>query len=462
MSWACAFAFAGSLFTGSAHAQGLRQPLSVRPAAFNYEHYLQDEVASPSDAAAAATDSVEAEVAPADPAPAAAAPAAAAPMAATYAAADCNSCGQASCNSCSPCATSCCGSGGLGLGLGDCCLGDAFTISESIFGSCSPWTIGGWTQFGYHERNNGLFNNHATNFNLHQGWMYLEKAAQPTNGNLDWGFRADMMYGVDGPDTQAFGNTQDGLGRPRGFDTGWNHGIYGWALPQLYGEVAGEDWSVKLGHFYTLIGYEVVQAPDNFFYSHSFTQYNSEPFTHTGVLATYQLTEDIESYAGWTLGWDTGFDQFGSGNAWLGGFKATLTDDISVTYISTIGDFGWRGDDGYMSSVVVNTALTDNLSYIFQSDFLRVDETGEDNFGINQYLLYNVSDCLGLGTRVEWWKTDDLGAFGLGSFSVYEATFGANVRPHANLTFRPEVRQEWSPALNADQTIFAFDTYITF
>jgi hypothetical protein len=458
MSWACAFAFAGSLFIGNAHAQGLRQPLSVRPAAFNYEHYLQDEVASPSDAAAGEVESVIAEVAPADPE-------AAAPEAAGgnsfVASSDCNTCGPvSSCNSCSPCASSC--GGGLGLGLADCDLGEAIGISESIFGSCSAWTVGGWTQFGYHERNNGLFNNHATNFNLHQAWMYLEKAAAPTNGNLDWGFRADMMYGVDGADTQAFGNTQDGAGNPRGYDTGWNHGIYGWALPQLYGEIAGDGWSVKAGHFYTLVGYEVVQATGNFFYSHSFTQYNSEPFTHTGVLATYQLTEDIESYAGWTLGWDTGFDQLGSGNSWLGGFKATLTDDISVTYISTIGDFGWRGDDGYMSSVVVNTSLTDDLTYVFQSDFLRVDETGEDNFGINQYLFYNVSDCLALGSRIEWWKTDDLGANGLGSFSVYEATFGANVRPHANVTFRPEVRQEWSPALGADQTIFAFDTYVTF
>ena len=75
-------------------------------------------------------------------------------------------------------------------------------------------------------------------------------------------------------------------------------------------------------------------------------------------------------------------------------------------------------------------------------------------------MIYNVNDYLGVGTRLEWWKTDDLGA--LGTHSFYEATFGVNVRPHANLTVRPEIRQEWSPAANYDETIFGVDAIMTF
>lgn len=111
---------------------------------------------------------------------------------------------------------------------------------------------------------------------------------------------------------------------------------------------------------FTMVGFDVVGAPDNFFYSHSFTMYNSEPFTHTGVLnaqldgpggpyaaagdifngeavldfgllagpGTYTVTlpgnsvpvhpgssttefdvpGDCVPYTGWTLGWDSGFD----------------------------------------------------------------------------------------------------------------------------------------------------------
>ena len=95
-----------------------------------------------------------------------------------------------------------------------------------------------------------------------------------------FGFRADLMYGQDADDTQAFGNPPGTWDYLNGFDEGAG---YGWAIPQLYGEVAlGEHVTVKAGHFYTLVGYEVVTAPDNFFFSHAMTMFNSEPFTHTG------------------------------------------------------------------------------------------------------------------------------------------------------------------------------------
>ncbi len=49
--------------------------------------------------------------------------------------------------------------------------------------------------------------------------------------------------------------------------------------------------------------------------------FNSEPFTHTGVLGTYTGNDDVTLYGGWTLGWDTGFDQFDGGSNFLGGVE---------------------------------------------------------------------------------------------------------------------------------------------
>ncbi len=141
--------------------------------------------------------------------------------------------------------------------------------------------IGGWFQGGYHSESNDLFNNQPDDFNLHQAWLYAEKVAESKDGRLGFGFRIDGMYGIDSGDTQSFGNNPGVFDNDDSFDRG---GGYGWAIPQLYGEVAGENWSVKIGHFYTLIGYEVVTAPDNFFYSHAMTMFLSEPFTHTGAV----------------------------------------------------------------------------------------------------------------------------------------------------------------------------------
>ncbi len=237
------------------------------------------------------------------------------------------------------------------------------------------------------------------------------------------------------------------------------------------------------GHFFTLVGYEVITAPDNFFYSHAYTMFNSEPFTHTGVLATYSGSDLAEFYAGYTLGWDTGFDQYNqngtSGGNWLGGFSTDLTDDITMTYISTFGDFGLRNDANtygfagpsadraYSHSLVFDATLSDKLNYVIQSDLVSIDEVGHEQVGINQYLFYKSSDCLSYGTRMEWWKNDGL--------SVYGLTGGINYRANANLIIRPEVRYNWAPgeqAANAfygtnpgddfNQTVFGVDAILTY
>jgi hypothetical protein len=233
-------------------------------------------------------------------------------------------------------------------------------------------------------------------------------------------------------------------------------------MPQLYVEVAKGDLSIIAGHFYTVVGYEVVTAPDNFFFSHAFTMYNSEPFTHTGVLATYGVSDDLEVYGGWTLGWDTGFNQFNNGSSFLGGLSYSLTDDISLTYIATGGNLGWRGD-GYSHSIVLDVTLTEKLNYVLQSDMIStngsVNKLGQPNLlnediGINQYLFYDLSECWGLGARVEWWKQDGV--------SVNETTFGVNWKPHTNFVMRPEIRHQWAPAANYDETIFGVDAILTY
>ncbi len=339
---------------------------------------------------------------------------------------------------------------------------EAWDLGDSLFAEDSGWDIGGWTQWGYTNRSDGMFNNSPGRFNNHQSWLFVEKIADGSNG-VGFGGRVDLIYGIDGPNTQAFGN------RPGHYDfeNGWDHGNYGWALPQLYAEAAYEDWNVKAGHFYTLLGYEVVAAPGNFFYSHSFTMYHSESFTHTGVLSTYTASDNVTIYGGWTLGWDTGFDQFNGGSSLLGGASVGITDDVTWTYILTAGNLGFIGT-GYSHSFVSDWDITDNLEYVFQSDLLTVETIGGtgryETIGINQYLFYTLSDSTKIGGRAEWWKADGV--------SYYEVTAGVNYKPMANLTLRPEIRYQWAPAVNNDPAnqivpvdegaIFGIDAILTF
>ncbi|MCA9031722.1 MAG: outer membrane beta-barrel protein [Planctomycetaceae bacterium] len=311
-----------------------------------------------------------------------------------------------------------------------------FDLGESLFGEESSIDVGGWMQFGYHSDNDAVFNTHPGSLDLQQFNLFIEKVADGSEG-LDWGGRMDVMYGTDAPNTQAFGNNPGNWDFQNGFD----HGIYGFAIPQLYGEVAYEDLSVKVGHFYTLLGYQVVPATGNFFYSIPYTFNYSEAFTHTGVLATYKVNDDITAYGGWTLGWDTGYDQLGNGNSFLGGASLALTDDVSATFITTFGDLGWIGD-GYSHSLVVDYNINDDWEYVFQSDYISVNnspntKSGDyDTFGVNQYLFYNIADDVRAGFRGEWWKADGI--------SLYEVAFGLNLSPLNNLLIRPEVRYNWA------------------
>jgi hypothetical protein len=344
---------------------------------------------------------------------------------------------------CAPCGAKCggCGGGG-GCGSILCQPGDPASVWDMLTGGCSDIKVGCWVQAGYYNYNNGMFSDYPHAVNVNQMWAFIEKEVDSSCG-FDWGFRCDYVYGTDGPDTQAFGSP------PNGWDLDWNAGnFYGHAIPQLYVDVAYCDLSVRFGHFYTVAGYEVVPAPDNFFYSHAFTMYWAEPFTHSGALATYTLGDHVTIYGGWTAGFDTGFNTFGGDN-FLGGISASLTDNITVTYTSTFGKFGFgTSSSGYSHSIVVDVDLSKRLNYVFQSDF--IDYRGfvleppfgrnvVHRYGVNQYLFYEINKCLAAGLRLEWFNAeDDIGTDGRSD--LYELTFGINYKPCPNFRIRPEVR----------------------
>ncbi|MEO1529410.1 MAG: outer membrane beta-barrel protein, partial [Planctomycetota bacterium] len=116
--------------------------------------------------------------------------------------------------------------------------------------------------------------------------------------------------------------------------------------------------------------------------------------------------------------------------------------------------------------------VTDSLQYIFQSDYLDTQDAAgagvRNTIGINQYLIYSMSDCLAAGARFEWYNEDGVfNTFG-NENDIYALTLGLNVKPHANLIVRPEVRFDWDDNQvlgledGADQTTFGIDSIFLF
>ena len=312
--------------------------------------------------------------------------------------------------------------------------------------------FGGWIAWGGTFNSHGNrtstgndplpFNNFANGLLLNQAWMYAERRADTTTRNFDFGYRVDFLFGADAPDTSAFGDQT--------WDFSWDtSGEYGFALPQAYATIAYKDLFINMGRFYTIVGYESVMAPDNFFYSHSLTFKYNEPITHTGVLAQYNWNSYLTAYAGYTTGWDAGYRNLNDGATFLGGLRFDVSDNLNLFYATSVGDPGDSGlgeSDVYLHSLVANAQLTPNMNYIFQWDYQDRETFGFDktnSYAINQYLLTRLSDRVAIGTRFEYFRDDDGARIANGPGNYFDLTFGLNYRTRRNFVLRPEIRYDW-------------------
>ena len=358
----------------------------------------------------------------------------------------------------------------------------------------------GWVAAGIGGNNWGAPWNGPITFNdrnwmgqMNQLYLVNERTLDTGDGGWDWGGRVDLLYGTDYIYTTARGldaahaGDPIGLGAPR-----WgNNKYYGLAMPQLYGELGYNDLAVKFGHFYTIIGYEVVPAIGNFFYTHAYTMQYGEPFTHTGVLTTWTPNDQVVFYNGITNGWDnwddgmttfgpvqnTSYAGYNSNASYLGGVTFKDSEETQTLTITTstgneLPQFGVpiAGNRSLISTVYVNE-LSDKLTYVFQNDNgWQFNASGPiDNlqtaqwYGINQYMFYSFNDKWTGGMRFEWfrdnngyrvvnplrnWLFGQQPQYGGYAGNFWALTWGLNYKPNNNFIIRPELRYDWFSAAN--------------
>lgn len=364
----------------------------------------------------------------------------------------CDSCGG--CDTCDSCCDPC------DSCYSDCCSDEPWTLFDCECLDCHGITIGGWIaqSFAWNpddpaNRFNGpvTFLDRSNEYQMNQLYLTLAKDADTGGCGFAAGGRIDLLYGTDWRFTPALGlelNT-DGT-------RNWNqdHRFYGLAMPQAYAEFAYNDLSVKVGHFYTIIGYEVVTAPDNFFATHAYTMQYGEPFTHTGALATYALSDNVSVMGGITRGWDN-WEDTNDDLDFLGGVTLSNDNGGSVAFAITTGDYDAAGDlNRTMYSIVLSQEVGD-WTGVLQHDRGWDDEgvsatQDAEWYGLNGYLFYTINDCWSAGTRVEWFRDDDgVRVFSQSTDSTgfagnfYEISAGLNWRPNANVLIRPECRWDW-------------------
>lgn len=341
---------------------------------------------------------------------------------------------------------------------------------------------GGWLQQGITfnawnpaDRFNGPIatNDRSGEYMLNQAWLYFVRPTKTDGCGFDIGGRVDVVYGEDWRFGQCFG-LENRIDSPNDY--------YGLILPQFYLEVAYNDLTVKMGHFATLTSLEVVPAPMNFFYSHSYLMTGYfDPLLVTGLQADYKIDDNWTVIGGFHRGWQLFENPFDTLN-FLGGVKWASDDKRSA--ISVMVDTGPTVTfTGFHDQTSVIMVLTHQFNERFWSG-TQVTVGGEANgsaltagqddawYGFEQIFTYKLNPKWSAGVRYEWVQDNEgsrIAGIGnvlgtnkgwsgtpgfAGSFS--DLSLGLNYRPHPNFVLRPEVRWDWyhGPANPAGQLPF--------
>ncbi|MBP6365757.1 MAG: porin [Nitrosomonas sp.] len=401
--------------------------------------------------------------------------------------------------------------------------------------------VGGWIHGGatFNPSQNDGFNGPVTfadqsnRFQLNQLNIFLERAVRTEGKGWDVGFRADFMFGTDAIFTQAYGNPAFDVNNGRSLSDRGNWDLevccnssrtYGIAFPQAFVEVyapIANGLNIKAGHFYTPIGYETVPAPNNFFYTHAYTMQYGEPFTHTGLLANYNVDKNWSVMAGTitgsgTGGWDGNFDKQLGNWGGIGGVTWTSDNRRSSLNIAGTGSTTSTRSNNFwgMYSIVLKHMITNKTHFILQHDHGFADGvltarglTNANWYGINTHTYYDLTPDLSIGVRAEWFRdrdgfrvfspgriaaaTNHLGtsfASGVGLTATstpadyYAVTIGANWKAARTLNLgwgglrqlniRPNIRWDRADAIdvaayrpfggNKDQILFSLDAVLPF
>ena len=316
------------------------------------------------------------------------------------------------------------------------------------------------------SRYNGtLAPNDRNEFQFNQVYLTFERALNLEENCWDFGGRVDMLYGTDYIYGQSTGLETTELGAQK-----WNSSKqYGLAMPQIYGEVGHGQLSLKVGHFYTIIGYESLMSTSNFFYSHNYAVRYAEPTGHTGGLFTWKNSDELSLFFGGVNGQDR-FDGQEDSMAVLTGFAYTPTEKkYAVNFgLMTGGKEPTTVDGQYAPRTYFSSVFTYNFTDALQSvsqwdagwqdDYNRQGDTA--NFwSYTQYLFYTLNPCWKAGVRYDYFSDDQgtrlgglryggqdggnpLDAFGYAG-QAQAISMGLNWTPNNNIRLRPELRWDW-------------------
>jgi hypothetical protein len=298
---------------------------------------------------------------------------------------------------------------------------------------------------------NRVYDTDHNSFKFDVGELVMLKDT-PNPGDV--GFRTDLTYGFSGPEvnqsTADTGDTQSSQ-----FDV--QQGYVSYNAP------IGTGLQLDFGKFTTHIGAEVIDGYDgwNNNFSRSFL-FSFGPFTHTGIRASYAISDMISVLGMVANGWDNTVDN-NDGKTLGAQIAITPSDNVSIllNWISgqeAIGNqVAFSNDTTTMFDTVVDVAFTNstsaqvNLAYGWTANGAAGTRGDAEWWGISTIVRHNYNKWFSINLRGQVFN--DLDGTRAASAAtlptgqgqeLWAITVTPEVRVNQNMVVRMEFRHDHS------------------
>ncbi len=265
------------------------------------------------------------------------------------------------------------------------------------------WGFGDVSENYFGRTNDG--DGYVDGFNLNV--VQLSLASPMGSGEWAAGYQVDLWLG---PDAHWLGSYS--AFQPSQSDIGIKQAYVNLMAP------VGNGLELKMGHFDTIIGYEVGSSPLNPNFSRSYGFF-IEPFQHTGLLASYPIAEGVTVSGGVANTYGFGInDRWGESEdlAYMGAMGYEIPEGMGALSGGTLSGGFVRGlvtgadldkeKTSYYAGATLPTPI-ENLSVGASFDYASDYKPGVDEWALAGYASYMLGDGRAtLSGRVDYYNTE--------------------------------------------------------
>ncbi|MBI5102906.1 MAG: porin [Nitrospirae bacterium] len=214
----------------------------------------------------------------------------------------------------------------------------------------------------------------------------------------------------------------------------------------------GKGLKLQFGKFVTMHGAEVIEARDNLNYSRSLLFNYAIPFTHTGLMAGYALSDQVSANLYLVNGWDNTDDNNKGKTAGLT-VGYTPSEQAALIFNVMFGpEKDSSSDNRFLFDWVGTFKPVKNTTVVLNTDYAAEEKSAAGGgtakwYGIAGYVKYDFSDLVSGTIRAEYFNDKDGLRTGTAQ-KLKEITVTPEFKIGKSIIVRPEYRHDISDKLS--------------